>query len=48
MFSFWEKQSFLTADYTIIGAGITGLSTAISIKEGCGTGAGNASFGSKH
>ncbi len=33
MHSLWEKQSFLTSDYLIIGAGITGLSTAASIKE---------------
>ena len=33
MYSLWEKQSFLTSDYLIIGAGITGLSTAASIKE---------------
>lgn len=33
MLSFWEKQSFLSYDYIILGAGIVGLSTAISIKE---------------
>ncbi|MFA0962475.1 NAD(P)/FAD-dependent oxidoreductase [Roseivirga sp. BDSF3-8] len=33
MLSFWEKQSFVEYDYVIIGGGITGLSTAISIKE---------------
>ncbi len=33
MISLWEKQSFLTSDYLIIGAGISGLSTAASIKE---------------
>lgn len=31
--SFWEKQSFLEYDYVIIGSGIVGLSTAVSIKE---------------
>ncbi len=33
MYSLWEKQSFLTADIIIIGAGITGLSAAASLKE---------------
>lgn len=33
MYSLWEKQSFLTADVIIIGAGITGLSAAASLKE---------------
>lgn len=33
MFSIWEKQSFLTTDVLILGAGITGLSTAASLKE---------------
>ena len=33
MFSIWEKQSFLTADIILIGAGITGLSAAASLKE---------------
>lgn len=33
MNSLWEKQSFLTSDILIIGAGITGLSTAASLKE---------------
>jgi glycine/D-amino acid oxidase-like deaminating enzyme len=33
MYSLWEKQSFLTADVLIIGAGITGLSAAASLKE---------------
>ncbi len=33
MLSFWELQSFLTYDTIIIGSGIVGLSTAISIKE---------------
>lgn len=33
MISFWEQQSFTKYDYAIIGSGIVGLSTAISIKE---------------
>jgi len=33
MLSFWEKKSFLNYDVIIVGAGITGLSTAISLKE---------------
>ncbi|MFK7951276.1 MAG: NAD(P)/FAD-dependent oxidoreductase [Ekhidna sp.] len=33
MNSIWEKQSFLSADIIIIGAGITGLSAAASLKE---------------
>ena len=33
MFSLWEKQSFLTSDIIIIGAGITGLSAAATLKE---------------
>ncbi|KAF2074376.1 hypothetical protein CYY_004310 [Polysphondylium violaceum] len=39
MTSFWEKESFLNYDYIIIGSGIVGLSTAISIKESKGDGA---------
>lgn len=31
--SLWEKQSFLSPDVIIIGAGITGLSAAASLKE---------------
>jgi glycine/D-amino acid oxidase-like deaminating enzyme len=31
--SFWERESFLTADYIIIGSGIVGLSTAAAIVE---------------
>lgn len=31
--SIWEKQSFLTRDVIIIGAGITGLSAAATLKE---------------
>ncbi|ASZ11523.1 FAD-binding oxidoreductase [Chitinophaga pendula] len=33
MLSYWEKQSLLQYDYIIIGSGIVGLSTAISIRE---------------
>lgn len=33
MYSLWEKQSFLTSDILIIGAGITGLSAAATFKE---------------
>lgn len=33
MNSLWEKQSFLSADAVIIGAGITGLSAAATLKE---------------
>ncbi|MGB3184054.1 MAG: FAD-dependent oxidoreductase [Cyclobacteriaceae bacterium] len=33
MLSFWEKESFIEYDYIIVGGGITGLSTAVSIKE---------------
>jgi gamma-glutamylputrescine oxidase len=33
MLSYWEKKSFLQYDYIIIGSGIVGLSTALSIRE---------------
>jgi gamma-glutamylputrescine oxidase len=33
MISFWEKNSFTKYDFIIIGGGIVGLSSAISIKE---------------
>jgi len=33
MYSLWEKQSFFDYDVVIVGSGITGLSTAISLKE---------------
>jgi len=33
MLSFWEKKTFLQYDYIIIGSGIVGLSTAISLEE---------------
>lgn len=33
MISLWEKQSLLSSDVLIIGAGITGLSAAASLKE---------------
>lgn len=33
MFSYWEQESFSFYDHIVIGAGITGLNTAISLKE---------------
>lgn len=33
MFSYWERESFLKYDHIVIGAGITGLSTAIELKR---------------
>ena len=33
MFSYWEKESFLRYHHIVIGAGITGLSTAIELKD---------------
>ena len=33
MLSYWEQESFTKYDIAIIGAGITGLSTAIELKE---------------
>lgn len=33
MISYWERESFLYYDHIVIGAGITGLSTAIELKE---------------
>ena len=33
MLSYWEKEAYLTYDVIIVGAGITGLSSAISILE---------------
>lgn len=33
MISYWEKESFLHYDVIVIGAGITGLSTALAIKD---------------
>ncbi len=33
MLSFWEKRSFVEYDHVVIGSGIVGLSTAISIRE---------------
>ena len=33
MLSYWEKQSLLQYDYIIVGSGIVGLSTAVSLKE---------------
>lgn len=37
MLSYWEKQSLLQYDYIVIGSGIVGLSTAISVKEAAPT-----------
>lgn len=33
MLSYWEKRSYTHYDFAVVGAGITGLSTAISLKE---------------
>ena len=33
MLSFWESESYIKADYIVVGGGITGLSTAIELKE---------------
>ena len=33
MLSYWEKENFLHYDHIIIGSGIVGLSTALSIRE---------------
>ena len=33
MLSFWEKESFIRYDYIVVGGGIVGLSTAVSLKE---------------
>lgn len=33
MLSFWEKESYIHYDYAVIGGGIIGLSTAITLKE---------------
>lgn len=35
MLSFWERESFLHYDLVVIGAGIVGLSTALSYRERC-------------
>ncbi|MDN5212503.1 FAD-dependent oxidoreductase [Fulvivirgaceae bacterium BMA12] len=35
MLSFWEKRSLTSYNYIVIGGGIVGLSTAISIRERC-------------
>lgn len=32
MFSYWEQQSFFKYDHIVVGAGITGLSTAIELR----------------
>ena len=33
MLSYWEKESFTKYDYIVVGAGIVGLSTALSLRE---------------
>jgi len=33
MYSFWEKRNFFESDIVIVGAGITGLSTALSLRD---------------
>ncbi len=33
MLSYWEKESFINYDFIVIGGGIVGISTAISLKE---------------
>jgi glycine/D-amino acid oxidase-like deaminating enzyme len=33
MLSFWEKESLLRYDYVVVGGGIIGLSTALTLKE---------------
>lgn len=33
MLSYWEKEHFLTYDYIVIGSGIVGLSTALSLRS---------------
>ncbi|MEQ9303275.1 MAG: FAD-dependent oxidoreductase, partial [Marinoscillum sp.] len=33
MLSIWERESFINFDVIIVGAGISGLSTAASLKE---------------
>lgn len=33
MLSYWERQSFLSYDRTVIGAGIVGLSAALALRE---------------
>lgn len=33
MLSFWEKKEFIQYDFIVVGAGITGLSTACELKE---------------
>lgn len=33
MISYWEQESFLAYDHIVVGAGITGLSTAISLRS---------------
>ena len=33
MLSYWEKESFIAYDFIIVGGGIVGFSTALSLKE---------------
>lgn len=33
MFSYWEQQSFTNYHYVVVGGGLVGLSTALSLKE---------------
>lgn len=33
MLSYWERASFIAYDFIIVGGGIVGFSTAISLKE---------------
>ncbi|MFN8309707.1 MAG: FAD-binding oxidoreductase, partial [Chitinophagales bacterium] len=33
MLSYWEKQSFLTYDFIVVGSGVVGLSAALSLRE---------------
>jgi glycine/D-amino acid oxidase-like deaminating enzyme len=33
MLSFWEQQSFTSYNYAVVGGGLVGISTALSIKE---------------
>jgi glycine/D-amino acid oxidase-like deaminating enzyme len=33
MISFWERESFISSDFIVVGGGITGLSAALSLRE---------------
>lgn len=33
MLSYWEKESFLAYDYIVVGGGIVGMSTALSLRQ---------------